>query len=224
MAKKPKFTEFVEEAVQSIQPAELGVPGGILTNLDIEGRKPLPEIVDGRYRSLLHDIVEHNPDTYAEFIMLIKQGAYYHTAAEACGISEKTLADWSRKGRRDLDTATDSVYSRLTLDVRRAVAKARVKREIQIAETDPKKWLSLGPGRIFGNQWAEEKSSEHEPEVMEVELKEQLELEHKEDTGMTTAKIDPKSELEAIEALEAAGQGQWPESHKEALRKQIQDK
>lgn len=220
---KPKFTQFVEDNVEKVSPPPLKFPGGILTNLDIEGRKPLPEVKDARYRSQLHEIVEYAPETYAEYIILLQQGAYYNSAAESIGIPEKTLAEWGKKGRRDLDSGIDSVYSRFTLDVRKSIAKARVRCEIQIHQTDPRKWLSLGPGRIFGNQWAEEKTHEPEPEVIEMELKETLKLEHV-DTGMTVANIDPKTELETIEALEAAGQGQWPESHKEALRKQIQDK
>ena len=131
------------------------LPGGLRTLLDVEGRMELPPVPKGPSRSLLHDLVEFNPDTYAQYIMFLRAGAYYHTAAEAIGIEYDTIRAWAERGKKDLTTQTDSYYSRFVLDVRRAVASTRVRAEMILFDQDVKKWLTLGPGKMFGNEWSD---------------------------------------------------------------------
>jgi hypothetical protein len=134
------------------------IPGGKETLLDVPNRKPLPPYVRSAGRPcVLQDIVMHAPDLYAEFITYIQAGAYYNVAAEAIGVCEGTLRNWLIRGKADLGGSLDTWYSRLFRDIRRAVALARVGAEASIREASPSRWLSHGPGKMFGEQWTEQK-------------------------------------------------------------------
>lgn len=212
-------------------PRQPQLPGGVLTLMDIKYRKPLPDIPDKGRRCLLYDMIAFTPDTYTEFIMMIRGGAYFHVAAEACGIGESTMYEWARKGRDALASGQDTYYTRFLLDVRKAVAHCRASCEMTLKDLDPKRWLTLGPGKIFGNQWTEPSQNQHVSDQTPVQsedgllgtMKDQAKIEGKIDDGMTVVNLDPKQELDTILALEAAGQGQWPDEYKESLRKQIKE-
>ncbi len=75
--------------------------------------------------------------------VFIRQGAYYYSAAAACGISRQTFFEWLARGEgRDQERAGNRRYAEFARAVRRAQGEARVLAEIQIKKIDPKWWLS----------------------------------------------------------------------------------
>lgn len=126
------------------------------TLLDIPDAVPLPDLPPAKGRPFtLPDIVKLTPHIYAKLITFIRCGASGNAAAEVVGICEKTFYEWCHIGSLEMaqDPAPDTYYTRFFNDIRRAVAVKRSELEIEIAATDPKKWLSHGPGRIFGDNW-----------------------------------------------------------------------
>ena len=74
--------------------------------------------------------------------LAVAKGAYAHIAAEAGGIAPSTFFDWMRKGREG-----DSRFMEFSERVSEARAKARLRAEKLVFESDPKFWLRCGPGR-----------------------------------------------------------------------------
>lgn len=199
-------------------------PGGLPTLMDVPGRRDLPEVDNRNGRpSVLVEIVTLVPELYTDFIMLIRSGAYIHVAAEAIGISETTFRNWINQGGKDMQAEKDTFYSRLVYDVRRAIAQCRADKERKIAETDPKTWLTKGPGKIFGDQWGkkEQVQLEEQPQDAIDSQITQKAIEVEEEQKTSKIEMDVKMQLEAIEALEAAGQGSYSIEFKNSLRKQI---
>ena len=64
--------------------------------------------------------------------------------------------DWATKGRKDIENKEDTYYSRFVKDILRAIAQCRGSVEAALSQIDPKKWLSLGPGKVLGHDWSEE--------------------------------------------------------------------
>ena len=138
---------------------ELLFPGGIETLLPCKSRKPLPQLMQRRGRKeLLVEIVTHAPEIYQNLISQIQAGVSFNIAAECAGIAERTFFLWGWKGKTDADSNVDSYYARFYRDVRRAAATQAARCERDIALNSPAKWLTHGPGRIFGNPWAKDKS------------------------------------------------------------------
>ena len=128
------------------------------TLLDVPDRVPLPVLPPGKGRPFtLPEIVETTPHIYAKLITFIRSGASGNVAAVFIGICEKTFYEWCKIGAEEMgrDPAPDTYYTRFYNDIRRAVALMRSELEIEIAATDPKRWLSHGPGRIFGDNWTD---------------------------------------------------------------------
>ena len=127
------------------------------TLLEIDDRAPLPDIPNVGRPSVLIQIVTETPDLYKKLITLIRLGACGHVAAERLGISEKTFYEWASIGRQELqeDPPPDTYYTRFYTDVRRAIAMKRSEIEIEMAAVNQAKWLSHGPGRIFGDNWSD---------------------------------------------------------------------
>jgi hypothetical protein len=210
-------------------------PGGRETLLNVPDRKELPPEPTGPGRKCtLIRMVTESPELYAQLITYIQAGAYYHVAAEAVGVSTDALRGWLKKGRGDLLSLNDTWYSRLLLDIRRAVALARVSAEISIAETNSTRWLNQGPGRMFGDHWLDsEKKNQREDgdsddtvdAIGEVISSTQALEDHSQpvdESNTVVLRVDPSEELARIEALESAGLASYSEAHKEALRRQIQ--
>lgn len=145
------------------------LPGGLLTLLNVEGRAELPPVSTIGKPPFLVALVRDCPETYAQYIMHLRAGAYMHVAAEAIGIPQTTIQDWAKRGRRDLaaNPPIDSYYSRFVLDVRKAVATVRIRAEQALYELDVKRWLTLGPGKIFGNEWSDPATKVNDPEQLE---------------------------------------------------------
>lgn len=252
MPTKKQFQQKIEEIInsQSKPPTQ---PAGVadqpepnssqetinrdkLTLLRVPEMKPLPpRSTEGR-PSYLETLAYDMPDLYAEMIHNIRRGSYYHVAAEAIGINSSTFKRWLKIGGVHLVQGEDSLYSRLSLDVRIAVASARLAIEQAYAVLNPAKWLAHGPGRIFGDQWSETQIGQNRSggeieerqldsvgeELQDLEEKEQRQLAHQPDEGLTVLKISPADELATLEAQEIAGHIQVSDEYKESLRRQIQ--
>lgn len=72
----------------------------------------------------------------------IEAGGSDHAAAQAAGISERTFRDWRARaeGRHPSRKATPELLA-LFEQIAAAKARARLKREIEVAQRDPKHWL-----------------------------------------------------------------------------------
>ena len=251
MPTKKQFQQKIEEIINSqSKPPTNGTVGeptpnfsqetikrDKLTLLRVPEMKELPpRSTEGR-PSYLETLAHDMPDLYAEMIHNIRRGSYYHVAAEAIGINSSTFKRWLKIGGIDIVHGRDSLYHRLYLDCRVAVACARLAIEQAYAALNPAKWLAHGPGRIFGDQWREPQlgSSRSGGEVEErqldsvgEELQDQEEKEQKQitqdksDEGMMILKISPADELATLEAQEIAGHIQVSDEYKESLRRQIQ--
>jgi hypothetical protein len=81
-------------------------------------------------------------------LVAIRSGAFPHQAAEAFGITRARFEAWLAKGRRKQAPAR---YRRFAEDVRQAIAKARLRAEMQVLTKDPKFWLKHGPGKETPN-------------------------------------------------------------------------
>lgn len=161
------------ENSENSSPPEPLFPGGIETLLETASRKPLPQIPQQKGRKcLLYDIVQFSPKLYAKMIGQLRLGVSPEVAAEACAIGERTFYEWAQRGKQDIDNfdpesgqhcPIDSYFSRFYLDVRRAIATQAADCEMKLAEIDPRKWLTIGPGRIFGQKWAKDRTASHFP-------------------------------------------------------------
>lgn len=212
------------------------------TNLRTPDMKPLPPRSTVGRPSQLETLVHDMPDIYSEMIHDISRGSYWHVAAEAIGINESTFKLWLKNGRSDIASQTDSLYSRLYADVRRASAQARIAVEKSFALVNPAKWLARGPGRIFGEHWTEpvlgsggkeipQYNENQQDEIGEVISDETRDVETRQiaankakedDYGMVMLQLTPEDELATLEAQESAGHIKVSEEYKNSLRSQIQ--
>lgn len=88
----------------------------------------------------------------------VQRGAFLHVAAEAAGVSRRTLFAWLERGRdlaaagedgADLDEQ-ELLYVELLHEVTVAHARARLKAESAVLQKVPLAWLRFGPGRDRG--------------------------------------------------------------------------
>jgi hypothetical protein len=88
----------------------------------------------------------------------VGRGAFLHVAAEASGVSRRTLFGWLERGRELTDLAErgvglderESLYVELLEAVTMAHASARLKAEGVVFKREPLAWLRFGPGRDQG--------------------------------------------------------------------------
>ena len=154
----PESSDFSEESEES-PPPTIPTEKDVETLLDIPGRKPLPQILQRKGRKCtLIEMILHNPDRYSRLITHIRAGVSFNVAAEANSIGERTFYEWGQRGQEDLDLGKDTFFSRFFRDVRRAAAMATADCESEVKALEPRKWLSHGPGRIFGGAWGAEVS------------------------------------------------------------------
>ena len=144
-----------EESLAANSPLSSPFPGGWETLLPCDNRKALPVIRErtGR-RCILEDTVQFYPAIYQQFISLLGSGVSINVACTCVGWNESTFHNWAYKGACDERDGKDTYFSRLHKDVRRAIASKTADCERAIAESSPTKWLTNGPGRIFGGRWA----------------------------------------------------------------------
>ena len=82
------------------------------------------------------------PDKRRMLIQAVEAGGTDHTAARAAGVDVHTYKEWRARveGRHATRKATPELIE-LFRDIDEAAARARVVREIEVAERDPKHWL-----------------------------------------------------------------------------------
>lgn len=81
--------------------------------------------------------------SYHRMLELVRLGAYDHVASAALGITPSTFARWMKEGGDGKDALSRKFY----LDVMEARNQARALAEIEVKKTDPKFWLTRGPGK-----------------------------------------------------------------------------
>lgn len=122
--------------------------------------------------SPLIEVMRHDPESYHLMLQYIKQGAYPWVVFESLGIASVTYRKWYRRGREEVTEILDnfdeenppkeevevSAYGQLFIDIMKATGQARLFREIAVAEKNPEKWLTQGPGRSRPDEpgWTEE--------------------------------------------------------------------
>ena len=137
-----------------------------------------------------------------------------------------------------IEIAVDTYYSRFFMDIRRAIAQCRAECEAQIAVQSPRQWLTHGPGKIFGNNWVENKThpqaqqtiSEDDSQDNVLDTKKALPSpggedpeETNEGSGMTFIKLSKEDSMDALSILEDAGILETNRQYKKQVKKQTKD-
>jgi hypothetical protein len=85
-------------------------------------------------------LTEEIADTIIGFI---RAGTFDYTAAEAAGVSDRTLRDWIFRGEgRDPDRAPTPKLRAFASALRQARAQARAGAEIRVYQEQPLRWLT----------------------------------------------------------------------------------
>jgi hypothetical protein len=226
------------EKSEELQPPIIPVEQDVETLLDIPGRKPLPQIPQRKGRKCtLIEMIIHNPDRYSRLITHIRAGVSFNVAAEANSIGERTFYEWGQRGQEDLDKGMDTFFSRFFRDVRRAAAMATADCESEVKALEPRKWLSHGPGRIFGGAWGAEVSrgtgrhlpaeaSSSSPEIIDAPFQVRLTLpspaqaQENKPPKHQTLEISEPIEYAAFQVLEDIGAIQISQEFKNAMQQQ----
>ncbi|MCC6224716.1 MAG: hypothetical protein IT201_14630 [Thermoleophilia bacterium] len=81
----------------------------------------------------------------------VERGAFLGVAAEANGVSKRSLFTWLERGRDVEDGALpregNELFVELLAAVERAHARARLEAETVVHDSEPLAWLKFGPGR-----------------------------------------------------------------------------
>jgi hypothetical protein len=105
----------------------------------LKGRRPKVTLLMGDERA------------WAQVLMLIRQGVFDHIAAKALGISASTWYRWMAKGEQDEAEGNHTHVRDFWEQVSAAKAQARVTKELQVGQMDPRFWLRNGPGKTKRN-------------------------------------------------------------------------
>ena len=86
--------------------------------------------------------IKLKPDQRRLLVAAVEAGASDHAAAQAAGIDPRTFRDWRARveGRHPTRKATPDLVQ-LFREIDESAARARVSREIDVADRDPKHWL-----------------------------------------------------------------------------------
>jgi len=84
------------------------------------------------------------PEAYDRIMELIRLGAYAYIVAEAAGINSSTWNAWLAKGA---ESEPGTIHRKFHDDVMRAQSRARMLAELEVKRSDPKFWLTRGPGK-----------------------------------------------------------------------------
>jgi hypothetical protein len=104
-------------------------------------------------KNALQELVMFRPDSYRKMIGMLALGVTQHAAAEFINIQSWTFYHWMDLGMKDLAAQLDTFHSRLVYDVRKAIAYARTKAEIEVRMMDPLIYLQRGSARLLGDEW-----------------------------------------------------------------------
>jgi len=88
---------------------------------------------------------------WGQLLMLIRQGVFDHTAAQAIGVGSSTWYRWMAQGERDHNLGDHTHVREFWEKVSAARAQARVTKELQVGQMDPRFWLRNGPGKTKRN-------------------------------------------------------------------------
>ncbi len=96
--------------------------------------------------------VKLTPELHRMIVSYIEAGAWDYVAAEAAGVPARTFRDWMARGEgRHPTRRRTGELSSFAHDVAEARARARAAREIELADHEPKFWLTHAarskPGR-----------------------------------------------------------------------------
>lgn len=106
----------------------------------------------GRRRGRPAGSVSLTPEIQARIVEMIRGGTFDYIAAEAVGISQRTLREWIQRGEGEHPTRPPTRKLRaFATEVRRAKAEARAAAEIRVFRDNAPRWLSYQgrtkPGR-----------------------------------------------------------------------------
>jgi len=79
------------------------------------------------------------PERRAAILKDIGDRIPYEFAAEANGISEETLYDWLRSGKRDRDAGIDSEFAKFSEDLK-AIERKKIRHHLEKIEQNPERW------------------------------------------------------------------------------------
>jgi hypothetical protein len=83
------------------------------------------------------------PEIADTILALIESGAWDYVAAEVAGVDGRTFRDWIARGERRHPTRRPTPeLEAFARQVREAKARARAVREVEVANRDPKYWLT----------------------------------------------------------------------------------
>lgn len=201
-----KIRELLGKQRQYKLPEIHPIPGGVETLLESPHRKELPQLNElgaGGRPSVLVELIEQYPNTYMELICRLTSGQYLKVACAGVGLKYNTVVQWGRRGTADMENGDDTYYSRFVQDCYRAIGQCRGRIEEAVTQIDPKKWLSLGPGKIFGTEWAE-KVEEHRNEDDSPLMLTKKKEEDNDGTKLLVLDLTKEAEAEAMAELEKA--------------------
>lgn len=153
----------VADALAAEANALAGPDGEVRTLLCPKDKLP-PNTLDGRGRkNTLQELVLYRPDAYRKMIGLLALRVGQAVAAEYVNVAAWTFAGWMNKGMQDIAAQIDTFDARLVYDVRKAIAYARAKSEIEVGHMDPLIYLQRGAGRALGDEWRDDPKNPTQP-------------------------------------------------------------
>src|SRR5215207_126872 len=84
------------------------------------------------------------PELEQQICSWIRSGGFPHVAAECAGVPTAVFERWLRVGSRP---RAPRAYRDFAAEVRKAVAQARMRAEIDAYKQDATVWLKSGPGK-----------------------------------------------------------------------------
>lgn len=79
------------------------------------------------------------PERCADIVAAVSRRVPYQLAAEANGISERTLFNWLEEGMRDIESDVDSEYARFLQSIKKAEMQ-KVMEHTDIIAARPERW------------------------------------------------------------------------------------
>lgn len=79
------------------------------------------------------------PATRKQILQYIKKRVPYIIAAEACGVSERSLYDWIKKGMSDLNDGLITEFSKFSQALKKIEAE-KIQEHMEIIANKPERW------------------------------------------------------------------------------------
>ena len=95
-------------------------------------------------------------DLQRRILTYIRSGCFDHVAAEACGVSARTMREWIARAEGRALRPADARFRRFARAYREAKAQARVIAEARLHDKDKKRWLAyMAKSRPLEPGWAD---------------------------------------------------------------------